>query len=189
MNPAEKLVATYLRLNGFLLLTQFTSFGGDHHNHVDLLGLRAPGSVERVGSIEFPLDDALFAAIPDTENLSSRDTLLGLVVEVKTNQTIDTPDPAHIAYAAAFLGAARVVPASFSDSDEGPRWHRDGLRVGNRHALEWVVARIRWMDQNHRALTKSGSWPWSDDSLAELLVLYRYGAFRALGQQNAAGRQ
>ena len=78
MNPAERLAATYLRLNGFLLLPQFTSFGGGYHNHVDLLGLRAPGSVERVGTIEFPVDGAFFAAIPGALCRNPRESLWAL---------------------------------------------------------------------------------------------------------------
>ena len=39
MNAAEKIAATYLRLNGFLLVPQFTVFEGDRHSHVDLVSI------------------------------------------------------------------------------------------------------------------------------------------------------
>ena len=186
MNPAERIVATYLRLNGFLLLPHFTTFGGGYHNHMDLLGLRAPGSIERVEDITFPLDDAFFAALPDQFGECPQRVLLGLVAEVRTNRTVDIPDADHITYASTFLGGAPVVPISFSDSTTDPRWNNGRLEASNRYALEWIIERIRWMDKHHRGLTKSGSWPWSEDSLAELLVLYRYGAFPIPG--TPAGR-
>lgn len=52
------------------------------------------------------------------------------------------------------------------------------MEIGNEYALKWIFERVRWMDQNHSGLTKSGSWPWSEDALAEFLVLHRYGAFK-----------
>jgi hypothetical protein len=48
MNGPEKIAAAYLRLNGFLLLPQFTIFDGQRHNHIDLVGVRCAASVEKV---------------------------------------------------------------------------------------------------------------------------------------------
>lgn len=177
MNPAEKIAATYLRLNGFLLLPQFTAFGGDQHNHVDLLGLRAANSVELVGMYPpLPTDDSLFGAIPNNVCAHPRQEFLGAVAEVKTNARRDKPEAGHIAYVSAFLGGVPIVPMSFSESRDAPTWREDHLAVGNRHALGWVISRFQWMNGNFQGFTKSGSWPWSEDALAELLVLYKYGA-------------
>ena len=52
------------------------------------------------------------------------------------------------------------------------------MEIGNEYALRWIFERVRWMDKNHSGLTKSGSWPWREDALAEFLVLHRYGAFK-----------
>jgi hypothetical protein len=48
-NIDEKIAATYLRLNGFLLLPHFTAFisienKGKYHRHIDLLGFFAPNA-------------------------------------------------------------------------------------------------------------------------------------------------
>lgn len=50
MHLTEKLAGTYQRLNGFLSVPNFIVFGGRQHNHIDLLGLRAPASTEKVGN-------------------------------------------------------------------------------------------------------------------------------------------
>ncbi len=79
MNAAEKIAASYLRLNGFLLLPHFTVFEGGYHGHVDIVGLRAAGSKEVGGGLTFPTDDKLFAAIPkEIPRASARGYLLGL---------------------------------------------------------------------------------------------------------------
>ena len=177
MNSAEKIAATYLRLNGFLLLSQFTAFGGDQHNHVDLLGLRARNSVELVGMYPpLPTDDDLFRAIPNHICANPRQEFLGIVAEVKTNTRRDKPEAGHVAYVRAFLGDVPIIPMSFNDSRDGPVWHDDHLAIGNTHALGWIVFRFEWMNHNFQGFTKSGSWPWSEDALAELLVLHKYGA-------------
>ena len=177
MNPAEKLAATYLRLNGFLLLPQFTAFGGDQHNHVDLLGLRAQNSVELVGMYPpLPTDNELFNAIPREISANPRGEFLGVVAEVRTNAERDKPEAAHVDYVRAFLGDVPIVPISFRDSREQPSWRDDHLAIGNKYALGWIVARFDWMNAHFQGFTKSGSWPWSEDALAEFLVLYKYGA-------------
>jgi len=176
MNSAEKIAATYLRLNGFLLLPQFTAFGGDQHNHIDLLGLRAANSVEVVGMYPpLPTDEELFQAIPHDVCANPRQQFLGAVAEVRTNARRDKPEAAHVAYVSAFLGGVPIIPMSFSDARDAPTWLDDHLIVGNKHAIGWMISRFEW-NQNFQGFTKNGSWPWSEDALAELLVLYQYGA-------------
>ena len=182
MNPAEKIAATYLRLNGFLLLPHFTMFGGGYHNHVDLLGLRAPHSIERTGYATFPTDDEFFKAIPGTICKQPREVLLGALAEARTNTTRDHPNEEQMEYVQFFLGDATIVPMAFSDSAHPPHWVGLCLEIGNRHAINWIIQRIRWMDNHHEGLTKTGSWPWSEDALADLLVLHKYGAFGRSGE-------
>lgn len=176
MNLAEKIAAAYLRLNGFLLLPHFTVFDGVCHGHVDLVGLRAPGSKEESGGITFPVDDKFFGAIKANVCTNPRDSLLGVVAEVRTNRSVDEPKVEQQDYVTVFLGGASVVPVAFFESMAEPIWPDRCLKVGNVYALKWIIERIQFMDKNHRKLTKSGSWPWSDDALADLMVLHRYGA-------------
>lgn len=178
MNFAEKIAGVYLRLNGFLLLPQFTVFEGGYHGHVDWVGLRAAGSREIGGNREFPTDDKFFAAIPSNICAHPRDSLLGLVAEVRTNKQRDEPQANQVKYVRTFLGGATVIEVAFSESNNPPACRDNCIEIGNNYALRWIFERIRWMDKNHHGLTKSGSWPWSEDAIAEFLVLNRYGAFK-----------
>jgi hypothetical protein len=177
MNLAEKTAAAYLRLNGFLLLPHFTVFDGCCHGHVDLVGLRAAGSKEESGGITFLVDDRFFGAIKANLCINPRFSLIGVVAEVRTNPSVDEPKVEQQDYVNVFLGGAPVVPVAFFESAAEPFWPDRCLKVGNSYALKWIIERIQWMDKSHRKLTRSGSWPWSDDALADLMVLYRYGVF------------
>ena len=179
MNTAEKIAGAYLRLNGFLLLPQFTVFLGGSHGHVDWVGLRAAGSKEVGVNMPFPTDDKFFEAIPKDICAEPRDTLLGLVAEVKTNDELDRPKADQVEYIRNFLGEATVIEVAFSESRNPPAWPNGCMEIGNGYALKWIIDRIRWMDENHdRGLTKLGSWTLSEDTLADFLVLHRYGAFK-----------
>jgi len=161
-------------------MPQFTAFGGDHHNHVDLVGLRARNSVELVGMYPpLPTDDELFGRVPRTISADPRAEFFGVIAEVKTNTVRDKPEPAHVAYVAAFLGGVPILPVSFRDSHERPNWRDDHLAIGNKYAIRWIISRFDWMNANFQGFTKTGSWPWSEDALAEFLVLYKYGALVA----------
>jgi hypothetical protein len=178
MNTAEKIAGSYLRLNGFLLLPQFTIFHGDQHGHVDWVGLRAAGSKEIVGTMTFPTDDRFFQAIPPESCPCPRETLLGVAAEVRTNNRLDEPRTTQVDYVRQFLNGSTVIAVAFSESRDGPTWSDHCMEIGNIYALRWIIdERIRWMDQNCRSLTKSGSWTWSEDALADFLILQRYGAF------------
>jgi len=79
MNMSEKIAATYLRLNGFLLLPQFTVFIDGEHGHVDLVGLRAKGSSEESAGLTFLIDDKFFNAIDPDVCKDPRNEFLGVV--------------------------------------------------------------------------------------------------------------
>jgi len=148
VNTAEKIAATYLRLNGFLLLPHFTVFDGNEHNHIDLIALRAAHSAERVGELSF-----------------------AIIAEVRTNKDRDIPSPAHIQYAMNFLGSVPSMPVSFAKDQTGLKPDPSGLRIGNAYAMQWILQRIKWMDSQKMHLTKTGSWAWSEDFLSDILVL------------------
>lgn len=87
MNTTETIAATYLRLNGFLLLPLFTLFEQEGARHVDLVGLRAQGSMEqsldRKGNLlDLPTDEKLFAAFEKAVP-SPKNALLGVVGEIE----------------------------------------------------------------------------------------------------------
>lgn len=171
MNMAEKIAATYLRLNGFLLLPQFTVFIGGDHGHVDLVGLRAKGSKEESAGLTFPIDEKFFDAIDPLVCKDPRNEFLGLVGEVKKNREIDHPKDQQVAYVRPFLGNVPIVPVFFSQAGKEPTWKSACLQVGNAYALNWVFDRASWMNEKLETLTKTGSWNLSEDALSEILVL------------------
>lgn len=173
MIAAEKIAATYLRLNGFLLLPQFTVFIGGDHGHVDLVGLRAKGSKEQAGQFVFPIDDKFFNAIDHLISANPLEEFLGLVGEVKTNRQKDHPQKDQVEYIKPFLGNVPVVPVFFSDAGKEPTWREDCVHVGNSYALNWIFDRASFMNANLDKVTKGGSWTLSEDALSEILVLGR----------------
>lgn len=171
MNMAEKIAATYLRLNGFLLLPQFTVFIDGEHGHVDLVGLRAKGSKEESAGVSFITDDEFFGAIDPAVCVDPRNEFLGLVGEVKKNRQVDFPKAKQVEYVRPFLGPAPIVSVFFSAAGKSPKWTLQGLHVGTGYALEWIFKRASWMNNNLKSWSKTGSWNLSEDALSEILVL------------------
>jgi hypothetical protein len=175
MNLAEKLAMTYLRLNGFLTLPQFTIFDGSGHNHIDLIGLRAPNSQETVNGLTLITDDLLFEKLTQLIGQSSRIILLGIAAEVRTNDSRDEPSTSHIQYLAKFLGEATIARLSFYEGTHDIQQNNQTLDISIKHVGKWVLQRINWMQQQTIRLTKTGSWNWSEDFLSDLLVLQKNG--------------
>lgn len=173
MNMAEKIAATYLRLNGFLLLPQFTVFIGGEHGHVDFIGLRARGSREESAGLTFLIDDKFFVAIDRQVSANPLNEFLGLVAEVKTNRRVDFPKHQQVDYVRPFLGNVPIVLVAFSEGNLEPTWQDGCLKIGNTYALEWIFERASWMNERLQTLTKDGSWNLSEDALSEILVLGR----------------
>src|SRR4051812_47855434 len=120
MNTAEKIAASYLRLNGFLLLPHFTMFEEQGPRHVDLIGLRAPGSREHAQSIDFLVDESLFDVFSEVLKSDAKNTLFGIVGEVKSNDSFEAPTTEQLQYVRRFLGNAQTIRLSFSRSHDRP---------------------------------------------------------------------
>ena len=178
MNATEKLAATYLRLNGFLLLPHFTVFIGPSHNHVDLVGLHPIKGQEVSGRTVFEKDEALFRIIRDTKGFDASQNWIGVVAEVRANKQIDIPDKAHIKYIQNFLGESDIVPICFTDKIEAFDYDGENIIIGLRHVFRWIMDRIEWMNENLEALTKSGSWNLSEEFLSDVLVFHQLGFYQ-----------
>ena len=182
-NTTEKIAGTYLRLNGFLLLPHFTTFGadsssGNRHTHVDLIAVRLANSVEIAGGYEFPLDEALFVALgqmPGYEGQPARSRNVGIVAEVKTNSNIDVPGARVCTYVRNFFGGKlEPVRVAFFNGEtiEPPHFDREkgGIKINLRHCMKWIHWRINKIDQ-HLQLSKTAGWNMSEEFLSDLLVL------------------
>jgi hypothetical protein len=106
---------------------------------------------------------------------------LSMMAEVRTNANRDAPNDEHISYVARFLGM-RVFPFVFYDAEPNPPTVQGKyIDIGVRYALNWILERIDWMEEKKMHLTKDGSWYLSDEFLADIIVLRRYGFLKKLG--------
>jgi hypothetical protein len=173
MNFAERLAGLYLRLNGFFLMPEFSTFSTglktEGHAHVDILAFRPKGAFEEYEGVVFPVDASLF------ENLHHffRDPFhsnIAIVCEVRTNKRGKFPDPKRREYAAQLCGTATVAMRCDRSVDNVQYDVRaKGIRLGLTHSLRWIAARIRWL--NESGVHKSASWNLSEPELADFLVL------------------
>ncbi len=169
MNLAEKLSATYLRLNGFLLLPHFTVFTGQQHTHLDLIGLRVANSKELVGDFTLPIDNELFSVLTRLRGHDALTSIIGVAAEVRTNECRDAPSDEHIHYIQNFFGGITVSRLAFFEGSHTVSQNDNVVDIGVRYAGIWIQRRVDQM--NKLRLTKTGSWNWSECFLSDLLVL------------------
>jgi len=124
---------------------------------VDLIALRPQGAFEEFEGHKFPLDRALFKAIdnllPDALNKT-----IGAVCEIRTNDEGNFPEEKRQEYASRMSAVPTVIPMCFDTSFDGLEYdeHHKGVHIALFHALEWIGARIMWLDNNK--ISKSESW-------------------------------
>jgi hypothetical protein len=170
MNTAEKIASTYLRLNGFLLLPHFTVFAGTRHNHVDLVGLRPPNSVERSFGQKLPRDPELTRAFVNLFGQGASKRPIGLIAEVRSNEKRDKITDAHVNYIREFLGGIEPLRFTFFEAPIEVNRDNAGIAIGLYHAFRWIHWRINRMQKN-LPLKKLGSWTLSEAFLADILSM------------------
>jgi hypothetical protein len=178
MNLSEKLAGTYLRLNGFFLLPHFTVFSrGQHnrveHNHVDLIGLRPANSRESFGGWDFPVDEDFFSQLSNARGCNdSKQTLIAVGGEVKTNLDRDRPTASDLEYIKRFVGDIAVTPLSFSSRNDHVLLNEGTIEIGLRYAAGWIDQRIQAMIER-ADIHKIESWTWSDEFLSDWLAMHK----------------
>lgn len=179
MTTTEKIAATYLRLNGFLVLPLFTVFDGYQHNHIDLLGVRSPGSKEEVHGTALLTDDKLFSRLVAL-GAKPNELLTGVASEVKTGKDKGKITQGHIDYAERFVKAPLFRAWFCNIAKRPPYIEKKQLKISLPYAIDWIISRFDWMEDKKFELTKSGSWTWSEEFLADLLVLRSLGVLKRL---------
>jgi hypothetical protein len=182
MNTAEKIAETYLRLNGFFTLPQFTLFiKHGVFEHIDIIAVRMAGSCELVEDMPMQVDneffDQLSALIPEND---ARNVLLPVAAEVKSNEEKQAPKPERLEYLKSFYGGLEPIGLSFRKMKNGDTVTTDNgvVVVAVQHCINWIVERIEWM-KHERGIAKSGSWNWSEPFLADILVLHDNGHLKS----------
>lgn len=168
MNTPEKIAATYLRLNGFLLLPHFTVFiAGAQHNHVDLIGYRPRNSEESVSNVPLERDEEFSSKIKELQNDGNEDSSAGIIVQVRGNKTCPDFFEKHDEYIAKFLGSIKPVRVIFhcqKDNISIKRGDKPCICISLKHSYKWIQDRISW-------IRKAGSWELSEEFLADLLFI------------------
>ncbi len=174
MNTGEKIAALYLRLNGFLLLPQFTVFCGADNNHVDLIGYRPARSRELVFGRALLRDGRFSRLLTEELGADSTTTAVGVIGESRGNRNRDEISPEHVRYVSSFLGDLTPARVAFCKAPEDLSRDQLGLRVDLLYAYRWIQRRITRMERRY-GIHKTGSWVLSEEFLADLLSLRRIG--------------
>jgi len=102
MNYGEEIAYWYFRLNVFFLIQNFVLHRYDAFHgpaQIDLLAIRPPFVLERIGAEDLEMDARLFAP------MGGLDQWLGVICEVKTGRKVNDPfDSARLAGIVARLG-------------------------------------------------------------------------------------
>jgi len=175
MNAAEKIVQTYLRLNGFFVNPKFTVMGSIK-GHVDFLAVRLGGCEERIGVHKVKFDEELLSSsvFSDHDNV-------GLVVEVKGGGGKPNVSQAKFDYVARFFGnTVKVKKAYFGLKGEKIEQNTDSITVPIRHCLKFILQRFEEINNIRKRgeISKVGTWVYSEDLLSDLLYLKKTGFLR-----------
>ena len=170
MNVAEELTGVYLRLNGFLLLHNFThlSTNGGHVKETDIIGIRCPNSRALVNGTELMIDERLFS-----ENLLRKNEVTPIIVEVKGGPEAPIFNLEKIQYISNFFGdfGPHIDLIAVSDNFDTPmRVERDipHIQIG----IDYIKNQVRdLIAQRAEISNKLGSWNLSE-GLLQTLIFY-----------------
>jgi hypothetical protein len=156
-------------------MPHFTTLGEEDYRHTDILAVRLPGSVERVGDVALEVDDSFFKLLGKTE-----DEVIPLVAEVKGGR--DQSDDRRkkiLEYLLPMFGkcgsdfaVVRFVRNPRSVDLEDLREYPLG------ECVKFILKRLestQTITNEAGGLTKFGSWAWSEDFLSDLLYMRNLG--------------
>lgn len=177
MNTPEKIVQTYLRLNGFFTIPHF-SILQDKGSHVDFLAVRLGSSEEKVGKGEnrelLSIDNKFLEKMGGTK----KDTV-GLVVEVKGGDENAEVSDVNFDYVKPFFGKiSKIKKVGFEYNETDLQKRNNHVIVSIEHCLTFINNRfqeLKCIDCEMRGsgrLSKKGSWHLSEEFLSDLLYLY-----------------
>jgi len=173
VNTPEKIAATYLRLNGFLLLPHFTTFfARPENNHVDLIGYRPAKSKELVHRKKLERDVAFSKNLTETLGKNSVKSKVGIIVQVRGNaQQVEITDE-QVEYVKSFLGGIDPVRILFHCQKPPILIEGNQIRIDLKYSYHWIQNRVKEMERVSK-IHKTGSWTLSEEFLGDLLSLRR----------------
>jgi hypothetical protein len=181
METTEKIAFLYLRFNGFFLMSHFTVLGVENERHADVLGIRPAGSREEVDQIPLCIDDEFIDKLGGPKND------IALWAEVGTGYNRDLFHLAKEKYIRKIFGtkhALRKAYFNFGKKEETIVSNGDKIEVAAGRCRKIILERFAQMESEKMRnllsqMTKTGSWRWSEEFLADLLCLRKTGFLRA----------
>jgi len=177
METTEKIASLYLRFNGFFLMPHFTVFGLKKEKHVDVLGIRLVGSEEKVDEYLLSSDEEF------VKKLKGNEENIILWAEVGTGSRRGLFPERKEAYCRRMFGDTRQLEKVYFDFDkqgEELELIDEILVVPGGRCRRIILERFSQMDSEPirnllDEMTKTGSWRWSEEFLADLLYLRKLG--------------
>jgi hypothetical protein len=188
METTEKIAFLYLRFNGFFLMPHFTVFGLEMEKHVDVLGFRPSGSEETIGDISLCRDKEFI------EELGGPENDIALWAEVGTGHAKDLFHPEKEAYVRRLFGERDHLKKIYFNFDkkevETIVKEGDRTEVSAGRCRRFILERFSQMETEQignllNRMTKTGSWRWSEEFLADLLCLRKMGFLASKNQHIA----
>lgn len=177
MKTTEKIASLYLRLNGFFLMPHFTVFNVERGRHVDVLGIRPARSEEKVGENILVIDEEFI------KKLNGHKGDVKLWAEIGTGSRCDLFPERKTAYCRRILGDTGNLKKVYFDFDKpgkNLKYSDDILVVPAGRCKKIIFERFSQMESKPiknllNEMTKTGSWNWSEEFLADLLYLRKAG--------------
>lgn len=178
MNTPEKIVQTYLRLNGFFTLFHFSVLE-EKGTHADLLAIRPGESIEAVGPEDYKVPLNIDNSFLKQLGVTPKDPI-GLVVEVKSGDEKAGVTSRVFDYVKPFFGKTpNLRKVGFDEKVSKISCLGDHIVVPLKYCLDFIIKRFEELDRIDKKLkgsgrlSKRGSWHLSEEFLSDLLFLHR----------------
>lgn len=169
VNIPEEYAALYLRLNGFLILTNFTHLScSGHTKETDIIGLRCPNCTEKVDEIALSIDDQLFSI-----DVMNKNKVIPIICEVKGNDQEPEFRNDKIEYIKNFFGDFRNeiiflgVSQLYDPSDSPIKVNDNRINIGLKYIVKCTKELVKGRAQKCK---KVESWYMSGGLLQEILL-------------------
>lgn len=166
VNIPEEYAALYLRLNGFLILTNFTHLSrSGHTKETDIIGLRCPNCTENVNAKALSIDEKLFSI-----GVMNKNKVIPVVCEVKGNDQEPEFRRDKIDYIMNFFGDFRdeIIFLGVSQLYDSPIKVNDNrINVGMKYVVKCTKELVK---ERTQMCKKAESWYMSGGLLQDILL-------------------
>lgn len=168
VNIAEEYAALYLRLNGFLVLPNFTHLShSGHAKESDIIGLRCPNSIEKVNGDIFPIDNSLFS-----NDMMNKSEVIPIICEVKGGTQKPKFQANKIRYIKNFFGdlGENIIFMGVSQAYDSPIKTMSNGTTRINIGLSYIISCTKGLIRRRAQIcNKRQSWYLNEGLLQELI--------------------